>query len=81
MRLTTIADFDSWQSLSEAEYARQKMLWYDRSVASAVRFIPDFRSHVIDTMSSLPKRSGDLHRTTTDRFTVRPINNLMGQHT
>ena len=55
VRLTTIADFDSWQSLSETEYARQKMWWYDRSVASAVRFIPDFRSHVIDTDVFTPK--------------------------
>ncbi len=31
------------------------MWWYDRSVASAVRFIPDFRSHVIDTDVFTPK--------------------------
>jgi phytoene dehydrogenase-like protein len=55
IRLTTIADFNSWSSLSEADYARQKMWWYDRSVASAVRFIPDFRSHVIDTDVFTPK--------------------------
>ena len=55
IRLTTIADFQSWSGLSEADYARQKMWWYDRSVASAVRFIPDFRSHVIDTDVFTPK--------------------------
>lgn len=49
IRLTTIADFDRWKNLSEEEYQRQKMWWYDRSIASAVRFIPDFRSNVIDT--------------------------------
>jgi phytoene dehydrogenase-like protein len=27
----------------------QKLRWYDRMVASAVRFIPDFRSRVIET--------------------------------
>ncbi len=55
IRLTTIADFDRWQGLSESEYAKQKMWWYDRSVASAVRFIPDFRRHVIDTDVFTPK--------------------------
>ena len=40
VRLTTIADFDRWQALDEAEYTKQKMWWYDRSVASAVRVYP-----------------------------------------
>ena len=55
IRLTTIADFDRWSGLSESEYQRQKMWWYDRSVASAVRFMPDFRSHVIATDIFTPK--------------------------
>lgn len=55
IRLTTIADFQRWNGLSEADYARQKMWWYDRSVASAVRFIPDFRGHVVDTDVFTPK--------------------------
>jgi phytoene dehydrogenase-like protein len=55
IRLTTIADYGRWMGLSEQEYARQKMWWYDRSVASAVRFIPDFRQHVIDTDVFTPK--------------------------
>lgn len=55
VRLTTIADFDRWQSLDETEYLKQKMWWYDRSVASAVRFIPDFRRHVIDTDVFTPR--------------------------
>lgn len=55
IRLTTIADYGRWMQLDESEYLRQKMWWYDRSVASAVRFIPDFRSHVIDTDVFTPK--------------------------
>ncbi len=55
IRLTTIADFDSWKSLDEEQYRRMKMWWYDRSVASAVRFIPDFRGHVVDTDVFTPK--------------------------
>ena len=55
VRLTTIADFDSWADLPEEEYRRQKLWWYDRSVASAVRFIPDFRSNVVATDVFTPK--------------------------
>lgn len=55
MRLTTIANFDRWMALSEEDYARQKCWWYDRSVASAVRFVPDFRAHTIDTDVFTPK--------------------------
>ncbi len=55
IRLTTIADFDSWKNLDEQEYLRQKMWWYDRSVASAVRFIPDFRRNVVGTDVFTPK--------------------------
>ncbi|MCA9129962.1 MAG: NAD(P)/FAD-dependent oxidoreductase [Planctomycetales bacterium] len=55
IRLTTIADYQRWKQLDDKEYVRAKMWWYDRSVASAVRFIPDFRSHVIDTDVFTPK--------------------------
>lgn len=55
MRLTTIANYDRWTSLSDEDYARQKCWWYDRSVASAVRFVPDFRGHTIDTDLFTPK--------------------------
>jgi phytoene dehydrogenase-like protein len=55
MRLTTIADFQRWSSLNEDEYQRAKFRWYDASVASAVRFMPDFRRHVVDTDVFTPK--------------------------
>lgn len=55
IRITTIANFQAWVGLTDQEYQRQKMWWYDRSVASAVRFIPDFRLHVIDTDVFTPK--------------------------
>lgn len=55
IRLTTIANHDKWAGLDEAEYRRQKMWWYDRSVASAVRFMPDFRNHTIDTDVFTPR--------------------------
>jgi phytoene dehydrogenase-like protein len=49
LRITSIANFDLWNALSEERYRLEKLRWYDRSVASAVRFIPDFRGHVIET--------------------------------
>jgi len=55
VRLTTIADPDRWNNLDDAEYQRQKYRWYDSAVASCVRFIPDFRRHVIDTDIFTPK--------------------------
>lgn len=55
IRLTTIADFDRWNGLDEATYRREKLRWYDLSVASAVRFMPDFRRRVIETDVFTPK--------------------------
>lgn len=49
VRLTAIASYDKWGQLSEEEYHREKLRWYDRINESAVRFVPDYRSYVIDT--------------------------------
>jgi phytoene dehydrogenase-like protein len=61
IRITSIADFDRWNQLSDDEYRRQKLRWYDKTVASSVRFTPDFRPYVIDTDLFTP--------TTIHRFT------------
>ncbi len=61
VRITAIADFDGWVGLSEEEYRLEKLRWYDRVVASAVRFMPDFRSRVIDTDMFTPRT---IHRFT-----------------
>ena len=37
------------RSLDEDDYRLEKLRWYDRITASAVRFVPDFRGRVIDT--------------------------------
>ena len=55
IRLTALANFDHWNSLADAEYAAAKQHWYDRLVASAVRFIADFRSHVVAVDVFTPK--------------------------
>ncbi len=55
IRITALADFDLWNNLDENEYRIEKLRWYDRTIASAVRFIPDYRAHVIDTDMFTPK--------------------------
>ena len=49
MRVTALGNYDRWTGLDAAAYKLQKLRWYERMVASAVRFVPDFRSAVIDT--------------------------------
>jgi phytoene dehydrogenase-like protein len=55
LRLTTLADHQRWSNLPEDRYAIEKLRWYDASVASAVRFMPDFRRHVIETDVFTPR--------------------------
>ena len=61
IRISALADFDSWASLSPEQYRLEKLRWYDRTVESAVRFIPDYRASVVDTDMFTP--------TTIRRFT------------
>ncbi len=61
IRITSLANYDRWTALSEDEYRLEKLRWYDRAVASAVRFLPDFRQRVIATDMFTP--------TTIRRFT------------
>ncbi len=49
MRITALANYDRWAALAPNEYAAAKKEWYDRMTASAVRFVPDFRPHTIET--------------------------------
>jgi phytoene dehydrogenase-like protein len=63
IRMTALANYDRWTGLDESEYQLAKLRCYDRMVASAVRFVPDFRSAVIDTDVFTPK--------TITRFTGR----------
>ena len=41
--------------MSDEDYARAKLKWYDKSVEASVRFTPDFRPYVIDTDLFTPK--------------------------
>ena len=49
IRITALANHDHWAALDESRYKLEKLRWYDKTLASAVRFVPDFRNHVIDT--------------------------------
>jgi phytoene dehydrogenase-like protein len=49
IRTTALASFSRWQALSAEDYRLAKLHWYDRILASAVRFVPDFRGRIIDT--------------------------------
>ena len=55
VRITALANPAYWFSLPEDEYVRQKEVWGKRMVESALRFMPDFRPHVIDTDIFTPK--------------------------
>jgi phytoene dehydrogenase-like protein len=61
IRITSLANFERWNALAEPEYRLEKLRWYDRTVASAVRFMPDFRHTIVDTDMFTP--------TTIRRFT------------
>jgi phytoene dehydrogenase-like protein len=61
IRITALANFDRWRELDDEAYKLEKLRWYDRITESAVRFIPDYRSRVIDTDMFTP--------TTIRRFT------------
>jgi phytoene dehydrogenase-like protein len=49
MRISSLANYDLWAGLDPPAYRLAKLRWYDRMAASAVRFVPDFRSAVVDT--------------------------------
>jgi phytoene dehydrogenase-like protein len=55
LRITALANPDYWFSLPPDEYARAKAEWADRMAASALRFLPEFRPHIIDTDIFTPK--------------------------
>jgi phytoene dehydrogenase-like protein len=55
IRITSLADYEQWCRLPDEHYQLQKLRWFDRVLESAVRFIPDFRSRVVETDMFTPK--------------------------
>ena len=49
MRVCALANYERWAALDGTAYRLAKREWYDKIVASAARFVPDFRGAVIDT--------------------------------
>jgi phytoene dehydrogenase-like protein len=70
MRISALANYDRWAALEPAAYADAKRLWYDRLAAAAVRFVPDFRSAVVETDVFTPR--------TIQRFTGHTAGALYG---
>ena len=55
VRVTSIASFPRWTQLADDDYQMAKLRCYDQVSCSAVRFVPDYRGHVIDTDFFTPK--------------------------
>ncbi len=55
VRITALANPDYWMRLPDEEYYPAKEEWTARMAAAAVRHIPDFRPHVIDTDVFTPR--------------------------
>ena len=49
IRITSLANYDHWAKLSPEDYRTEKKSWYEKTLESAVRFVPDFRRNVIET--------------------------------
>jgi phytoene dehydrogenase-like protein len=58
VRVTNIASYDLWKALPGDAYAAKKNECYQRSVAEAVKFMPDFRGRVkfVDSFTPLTIR-------------------------
>ncbi len=54
VRVTALANYDLWKTQSPAEYEAAKRDAYSRMTASAVRFVGDFRPHVVATDTFTP---------------------------
>lgn len=55
IRITALANPQYWMNLSEEKYIAEKKYWYDQILESSMRFIPDFRPHVIDVDTFTPR--------------------------
>ncbi|MCH9652266.1 MAG: NAD(P)/FAD-dependent oxidoreductase [Planctomycetes bacterium] len=55
IRITALANPDYWMSLPEEKYIEEKQYWYEEILKSSMRFIPDFRPHVLDIDTFTPR--------------------------
>ena len=75
MRITALANYDLWRKLSPEEYKREKLRWYEKTLESAARFVPEFRGHVIDVDMFTPLTIERFTGVFAAPFTARPIRN------
>lgn len=65
IRITALASPDCWMELPETDYVTQKHDAAQQMAASAVRFMPDFRDHIVDldvfTPRTIRKFTGHLN--------------------
>lgn len=61
IRITALANPAYWMNLPIEVYADSKAVWGQKIIDSAVRFMPEFRRHVVDTDIFTPKT---IHRFT-----------------
>jgi len=54
IRVASLAHHDRWAGLAPERYRAEKRAWYERMVASATRFVPDFRPAVTETETFTP---------------------------
>ncbi|QDU51332.1 phytoene desaturase family protein [Gimesia panareensis] len=55
IRITALANPDYWMNLPEDKYIAEKKYWYDQILESSLRYIPDFRPHVVDVDTFTPR--------------------------
>lgn len=55
IRITALANKDYWMALPDGEYEQAKRVWNDRITDSALKHIPDFRPHIVDTDMFTPR--------------------------
>lgn len=55
VRITALASPSAWLDLPDESYYPLKDEWCSKIVESAIRFMPDFRSHVVDTDMFTPR--------------------------
>ena len=55
IRITALANHEYWLNLTEDEYRAAKRDWTNQMREAALRYLPDYRDHIVDTDSFTPK--------------------------
>ncbi len=55
IRFTCLANFDRWAALDEPDYVQAKAEWLPRIHQEVLKFVPDFRDHIVFTDCFTPR--------------------------